>query len=215
VLAQLAANRGTVSSALGKALAAEVLAGDGAGILAECIDLASYEPSLPTEKNIRAGAAKVVELVAEKRPEWVAARLRDLLPALSVPEPQTRWAIIRAMGFCAALNPAVAREAVPFAERYLRDKEGLCIASSADLFLGDLSAVSVEDARTVFPVLERSMANLVPNEEDWLLEALASAYGNLGALEREHVRAFAEGQLEAPRKSTRARASRLLGLPES
>ncbi len=196
-------------------MAAEILAGDDAGILAECIDLASYEPSLPTEKNIRAGAAKVVEIVAEKQPQLVAARLRDLLPALSVQEPQTRWAIIRTMGFCAPLNSAVAREAVPFAERYLKDKEGLCIANSADLFLGDLGAVSIEDARVVFPLLKRSMGNPLRNKEDWLLEALASVYGNLDAPDRKHAQAFTEGWLDSSRKSTRARALRLLSLPES
>jgi len=38
-------------------------------ILSECIDLTSYEADVPTSKHIRAGAAKVVEIVAEKQPE--------------------------------------------------------------------------------------------------------------------------------------------------
>ena len=120
------------------------------GILSECIGLVYYEASSATYRNIRAGAAKVVEIVAEKQPRLVAPHLGELFPALSVPEPQTRWAIIRVMGFCASLNKPVAKKDIHFAEEYLEVKEGLCIASSADLFLGDFGALFREDAESVF-----------------------------------------------------------------
>jgi hypothetical protein len=100
---QLSNNKGKVPTALGKALARQVLEGQ-TGILMECIDLASYEPSRPGQKHIRAGAAKVVEIVAETRPDLVAPFLEKLLPACSVEEPQTRWMVMRTMGFCAHLN---------------------------------------------------------------------------------------------------------------
>lgn len=102
-------------------------------------------------------AAKVVEIVAEEKPELVAPRLEKLLPALSAPEPQTRWMVVRTMGFCAGLNQPVAKKAVPYAEGYLDAKEGLVIASSADLFLGDFGALSKGNARLVFPILKRSI----------------------------------------------------------
>ena len=85
---QLSNNKGTISTALGKSLARQVLQENRMDILLECIDLASYEASSPASRNIRAGAAKVVEIVAEKRPEWVAPYLDKLLPALSVQEPK-------------------------------------------------------------------------------------------------------------------------------
>ena len=69
IFEQLSHNKGTVSTALGKALAKKVLDGH-TDILLECVDLASYESSAPTQKDTRSGAAKVVEIVAEKRPIW-------------------------------------------------------------------------------------------------------------------------------------------------
>jgi len=75
---KLSNNKGTVSTTLGKALAKQVLEGQ-TGILMECVDLASYEPSRPDQKHIRAGSAKVVEIVAETRPDLVAPFLEKLL----------------------------------------------------------------------------------------------------------------------------------------
>jgi hypothetical protein len=209
---QLSKNKGTVSSALGKALAQKVLAGGQTDILLECIDLASYEASAPASKHIRSGAAKVVEIVAEKQPELVAPHLAKLSPALAAPEPQTRWMIIRIMGFCAHLNKAVAHKAIAYAEKYLDTKEGLCLASSADLFLGDFGALSKKDAQTVFPILEQSMENLVINEQDWLLEACFKVFQNLGKAEQGKVLKFAERWQYSPRKSTQQRAKKILRL---
>lgn len=212
IFGELSTNKGTISSALGKALAQKVLQDGQTRILSECIDLATYEMSEPTSKHIRAGAAKVVEIVAEKRPELVAPHLEELLPALSVPEVQTRWMIIRAMGFCAHLNKPIAQKAVAYAERYIADKEGLIIASSADLFLGDFGALSKEYAQIVFPILEYSMETAVTNEQDWLLEALYKVYPNLGQREQGTVLKFAEHWQHSTRKSTQKRARRILKL---
>ncbi len=210
-LDQLANNKGTVSSALGKALANKVLDGQ-TGILLECVDLASYRPSEPAQKHVRAGAAKVVEIVAECRPDLVAPYLEKLMPALSVIEPQTRWMIIRTMGFCAHLNKAVAYRAIAYAEKYIDRKEGLVIASSADLFLGDLGAISKKDAQKVFPILEQSMDNVLSNEQDWLLEALFKMFQNLSPAEQEKAIKFAERWQYSSRKSTQQRVKKILRL---
>jgi hypothetical protein len=212
IFEQLSNNKGTVSSALGKELAQKVLQESRGDILLECIDLASYEASAPASKHIRSGAAKVVEIVAEKQPELVAPHLGKLLPALSVQEPQTRWAIIRVMGFCARLNKPMAQKAVAYAEKYIDEKEGLCIASSADLFLGDLGAISEKDAHRVFPILELSMENVIENEQDWLLEAFYKVFSNLEKAEQETVRKFAKRWQYSSRKSTQQRANKILRL---
>lgn len=212
IFEQLSNNKGTVSSALGKALAQKVLQEHRADILSECIDLASYEASAPVQKNIRSGAAKVVEIVAEKQPELVAPHLEKLLPALSVKEPQTRWAIIRTMGFCAHLNQPIAQKAIAFAEKYIDHKEGLCLSSSADLFLGDFGAISKKDAQRVFPLLIQSMENLVFNEQDWLMEASFKMFQNLSKDEQEEVLKFAERWQYSARKSTQQRARKILRL---
>jgi hypothetical protein len=212
IFEELSNNKGTVSSALGKELAKKVLQDGQTGLLTECIDLVTYEVSEVAAKNIRAGAAKVVEIVAEKRPELVADHFEALLPALSAPELQTRWMIIRAMGFCAHLNKPIARKAIEDAKRYLEEKEGLIIASSADLFLGDFGALSKEDAQFVFPILAHSMDTLVKNEQDWLLVALYKMYPNLGEREQNIVLEFAEDWQHSARKSTQKRARRILKL---
>jgi hypothetical protein len=214
VLEQLAKNKGTLSSALGKTLARRVLGADRIDILTECIGLVTHQAPDPRFRHIRAGAAKVVEIVAEERPALVAPHLRRLLPALDVPEPQTRWMIIRTMGFCARANTAAARKAIPFAEEYLRAKKGLCLTSSADLFLGDFGAVSKRRAREVFPILERSMKKTIPNEPDWLLEAGYRLFLNLGQAEQKAVLRFARRHRDAPRNSTRRRARMVLELEE-
>lgn len=210
IFEQLANNKGTVSSALGKTLAQKVLNGQ-VDILSECIDLSSYEVEASAQKHIRSGAAKVVEIIAEKQPEWVAPHLEKLLPALSVKEPQTRWMIIRTMGFCAHLNRAVAQKAIEYAEAYIQDKkDGLCLASSADLFLGDFGALSQKDAQKVFPILSLSTENLVANEQDWILEAMLKMLPNLGKDEQSEAFKFAEHWQYSARKSTQQRARKVL-----
>ncbi len=209
---QLSRNKGTVSSSLGKTLAHEVLDGKDANILFECIDLASFDVTNPNAKQIRAGAAKVIEIVAEKQPEQVAPHLEKLLPALSVSEPQTRWMIIRVMGFCAGLNKPVAQKAITYAEKYINAKEGLVIASSADLFLGDFGAISKEDTQRVFPILKRSMETAIANEQDWLLESLFKVFPNLDSDDQEKVLKFAEHWQASSRKNTQQRARKILRL---
>jgi len=213
-LEQLAAHKGTVSTAFQKTLARQVLNEGRTDILADCIALSSYRVDDPKVRHIRAGAAKVVEIVAEERPALVAPDLRKLLPAFATAEPQTRWMIIRTMGFCARANTAVARKAFPFAKDILRSKEGLCLASSADLFLGDFGAVSKSCARKAFPLLERSMRKPIVNEPDWLLEACGKMYPNLETADRRTVMRFAERYRNTPRKSTRQRVQMLMELAD-
>jgi len=212
IFEQLSKNKGTVSSTLGKMLAQKVLQESQVDILLECINLASYEAAEPTAKHIRAGAAKVVEIVAEKQPELVAPHLEKLFPALSVQEPQTRWMIIRVMGFCAHLNKLMAQKAITYAEKYIDNKEGLCLASSADLFLGDLGSISKKDAHKVFSLLELSMENPLANEQDWLLEALFKVFRNLDQAEQNRGLKFAERWQYSSRKSTQQRAKKILRL---
>ncbi len=209
IFKQLKSNKGTVSSALGKELAARILAGE-AEILDEVIELSVYELKNPAEKHIRAGAAKAVEIVAEERPELLAPRLESLLPALSAPEPQTRWMVLRTFGFCAAVVPKVAEKAIPFAKSEIERKEGLIVASSADLFLGDLGAVSREYATTIFPILEESAKTAIKNEPDWILEAFLALSANLNEKQAAFVRHFASSHADTQRKSTNARAKKLL-----
>jgi len=210
ILEQLKTNKGTVSSALGKRLATEVLNGN-TNILKDAIGLSSYCANNINVKNIRSGAAKIVEIVAENRPDLVSPFLEHLLPALSVEEPQTRWMIIRTMGFCAKLQPEVARKAIPFAKKYIHEKtEGqLCLVSSADLFLGDYGSISYETAQEVFPVLLQSVDNEILNEHDWLLEAFIGVAANLDKNGQEKILTWADEKSSTSRKTTLERIKKL------
>jgi hypothetical protein len=212
IFEQLSKNKGTVSSSLSEDLARQILEDNQIELLAECVDLVTYQASEPGGKQIRAGAAKVVELVAEKQPERVAPYLKKLLPALGVAEPQTRWMIIRTMGYGAPLNKALARQAIPYAEAYIDAKEGLCLASSTDLFLGDVGSLSKPDAHKIFPLLEQSMDTAIANEQDWLLEAFLKIFPNLDAAEQTIVLGFARRWQSSARKSTQQRARKILSL---
>ena len=63
-ISQLSTNKGTVSSALSKTLAQQVLHEGCSDILLECIDLCSHDAASSESRHIRAGAAKVVGVVA-------------------------------------------------------------------------------------------------------------------------------------------------------
>jgi hypothetical protein len=212
---QLKNNKGTVSSALGKKLGQEVLNGN-IEILNEAIDLCCYSLKNKKEKNIRSGAAKIVEIVVLEKPDLVANALEKLVPALTADEPQTRWMIFRAFGLCAALNPEVAKKALPFASKCIREKKDgqLCLVSSADLYLGDYGALSVQNTNEVFPILLESTDNVILNEHDWLLEAFSNIAKHLNKEEKKVVLEFAENYRNFPRKTTQVRANKLIALCE-
>jgi len=182
----LKSNKGTVSSALGKQLAADALAGDHA-ILTQAVHLSCYDKDNAKAKSIRAGAAKIVELVAEKSPALVAPQLKQLFEALEVTEPQTRWMIIRTFGYCAALDPQTAAKGLPFAEKYLREKAGVCLSGAAEYYLGEMGALSKGYAGQCFPLLMRAFADPLPNETDWIMEALLRLLDNLDDAQKAQV----------------------------
>jgi hypothetical protein len=154
ILPQLLTNKGTVSSALGKALANQVLDGESA-ILAEAAELLAHD-----SKDVRAGAAKIIEQVAMEEPSLVVPLRSSLLPALDVPELQTRWMVIHALGHCARLDVATALRALPKAEQFLAANSGACLWGATIRYLGFLGATSEANARRAFPILERALRDI-------------------------------------------------------
>jgi len=148
--------------------------------------------------------------VAEKKPELVADHLEKLAPALKAPEPQTKWMTIRTFGLCAHLNPEMARRGIKYAKNYLKEKQGLCLSGSAELYLGDIGALSEADASKVFPILEFATKDAEINEVDWILEAFMKIVKNLDGKEKKKIEAYAVKQKNAPKKSTQKRVSKLL-----
>ena len=199
-------NKGTVSSALGKILANEILDGN-IDLLKETIPLVCYNLKTRKDKNIRSGAAKIVEIVAEKHPKLVAQYLVNLLPALEVDEPQTKWMIIRTMGFCSEVQPQITKKAIPFAKKYINEKvDGqLCLVGAADMFLGDYGALCKENAEAIFPILVDSTNNVIMNEHDWIIEAFIKIVKYLTIKQKEIILDFCEEYSNHPRKATQSR----------
>ena len=201
--------KGTVSSALGKELAKEVLNANSE-ILFEAIELVNYEIDSPKEKNIRAGAAKIIEKVAEKEPQKIAQYLEKLIPALNVAEPQTRWMIIQVFGYCAKLNTAFALKGFEYAKRFIDENAGVCLSSAAALYLGYIGELSKEQTKKVFPVLKNALETASENEVDWILEAFCRLFDNLDKEEKIQVCKYSELYLNSRKKSTIKRAEKIL-----
>ncbi len=206
---KLITNKGTVSSALGKELAKEVLNGNNQ-ILKEAVELINYDLQNVKSKGVRAGAAKIIEKIAEKKPHLVTPFLNDIFPALAVKEPQTRWMIMQVYRFCAHLNPDSAQKGISFAESFINEHQGVCLSGAAELFLGSIGSVSKEKAEEVFPILLHAYKNPLKNEMDWILEAFYSIYDNLDAEKQAAIIISSKEQLNSPKKSTVKRVEKLL-----
>ena len=147
LLDQLIQNKGTVSSALGKQLAKDVLNGQ-TSILKEAIELLNYD-----SKNVRSGASKIIEKVAEEKPELVADSIDTYIEALNFPEPQTRWMMIHTIALCAKLMPEKAFEIFDEVIKYLNPKEGTVLRDRAITYLGYLGAISNRYCEKTYPFL--------------------------------------------------------------
>ncbi len=209
IFEQLQKNKGTTSSALGKSLAIQVINGDEE-ILSEAIQLVKYDLKNEKTKNIRAGAAKIIEKVAEKKPELISPFLIDLLPALDAVEPQTRWMIIMTCGYCAGLNPKIAKKGISYAKCFIREKQGVCLSGAAEIFLGFIGSVSTELADEVFPILLDAYDDPLPNEMDWILEAFLKIIDKVSINNKKIILECAKEQNEAFKPSTKKRAEKII-----
>ncbi|NQT29205.1 MAG: HEAT repeat domain-containing protein [Candidatus Saganbacteria bacterium] len=202
LLKDLENNKGAVSSALGKLLAEKVLKGNNE-ILKEAIQLVSCE-----NKNVRAGAAKIIEKVAEKKPELVAPSLKKLLPSLCSPEPQTRWMIINAFGLTAKLNPLVAVKAFDKAKEFLSQNSGTCLWDRTICYLGYLGALSTRQAREVFPVLEKALKN-IPNQSKTVLDGFIRMADVLDEAMKKKALSYANEYSNSAKSSVKSSAKKL------
>lgn len=212
VLGELSETKGKNPENLARGLAQQALYQNRTDILLECANLTSYYASSASFRHIRSGAARVVEIVAEKKPELVAPILERLFPALSVQELQTRCTIMRILGMCARAGRGTAQKAIGFAEKFIDAKEGLTLSCSTDLFLGSLGSISKMDAGRVFPLLEQSMENPLEDEHDCILEALLMTFPNLEEAERNKVLKIAERWQNSSQKSVQFKAEKILRL---
>jgi hypothetical protein len=211
ILNQLKNNKGTISSALGKELAEKVLRGNE-DILKEAVELCNFEPDNISAKSVRAGAAKIVEKVAEKKPELVAPHLNNLLKSLDSPEPQTKWMLMMAFGHCVEKNPKLAEKAIPYANRYIDAKQGLGPVGAAEIFLGKIGSVSKKNANKVLPILLKAAEDPMTNEEDWIIEGFMNIFEKLDSADQKKIIQVSKNFKNAPKKSTLKRLKKLESL---
>ncbi len=209
ILELLKSNKGTVSSALGKDLADKVLKGD-LSILESAMKYVVFDLKNTDSKGIRAGAAKIIEKVAEKKPELIANNLSKLKPALSVNEPQTRWMLMQVFGYCAKLNPKESASIINIAKQYLTENAGVCLSGAVHLYLGRIGATSDKVANTVILILDDSLKTATENEIDWILEGFYSIIDKLDSDSIKIVKKNAEIYLDSRKKSTQDRAKKIL-----
>jgi hypothetical protein len=209
LLELLKSNKGTVSSSLGKELAKKVLDGDSS-ILHDAIKYVSYDIESINAKGIRAGAAKILEKVAEKKPELIAESLEKLKPALTVKEPQTRWMLMQVFGYCAKINPKESTSIIDYAKQYLSENAGVCLSGSVHLYLGRVGATSSKTANEVITILDDSLKTASENEVDWILEGFLNIIDNVDSDSKELIKRNAELYLKAKKKSTQERVKKIL-----
>lgn len=185
ILEQLQNNKGTISSALGKSLAKEVLKGK-TEILTEAVRLVRAD-----SKNVRAGAAKIIECVAEDKPEMVADYLIDLMPAFEFPEPQTRWMITHTFGLCAKLNPDTATEIFDRAVSFTGSEHGTCLQDSAITYFGYIGTLSAKHAAKAFTILEEAIYS-VPKRIPRILESYYRMIDYLPDEEKQKLSEYTE-----------------------
>jgi len=211
LLEKLSSNKGTVSSALGKDIAVKILEGN-IQLLVEAIPLVCHEMKNSKAKHIRSGAAKIIECVAEKNPILVVPYLENILPSLQVEEPQTKWMIFMALGYCAEIKPQIAEKALPFAKKYILEKTDgqLCLVGAIDKFLGFFGKTSEENAQKAYSLLIESTDNVIMNEADWIIEGFIDIVKYLNKEQKKEVLSFANEYKNSSKIATQKRSRTLI-----
>ena len=206
LLERFANNKGTVSSALGKEIAAQILEGD-LELLKEVIPFVCYKLKNHKSKHIRSGAAKVVECIAEKNTDYIVPYLEMILPGLEVEEPQTKWMIFMTLGYCASKKPEIAKSAIPYAKQYILEKvDGqLCLVGAIDIFLGKFGKTSRENAEIAYKLLLESIDNVIMNELDWIIEGFTDIIEYLDNRKKETILSILNEYSDNPKKATQKR----------
>lgn len=211
LLDRLTKNKGTVSSSMGKEIASEILNGN-IKLLSDAVPLICYDLNNIKSKQIRAGAAKIIECVSEKKPDLIVPYLENILPGLKAEEPQTKWMIFMTLGYCSQLAPIVAEKALPYAKKHIFEKvDGqLCLVGAIDMYLGFFGKTSKEAAQKAYKLLIESTDNVIMNEQDWIMEGLLKIIGFLSKSQKNTISIFANEYIAHPKKATQKRAQRIL-----
>jgi hypothetical protein len=196
-------NKGTVSSALGKKIAAEIVSGHGE-LLDECFPLVLHD-----NKNVRSTCAKIIEIVAESKTDYIATKLDSLLPVFDFPEPQTRWCILYVFGLCAKDNPEAAKKAFKLMDSYVARESGTCLLGRTIDYLGYIGADSHEYAVKSLPYLEKA-ASLDANLEKRVLLSYEKILESCNAPTKKMVLDILTGYTKSKKEANAKLAAKII-----
>lgn len=120
--------------------------------------------------------------------------------------------IIMSFGYCATLNPNIAEKGIEYASKYINEQNGVCLSGAAEIYLGYIGSVSVDYAKRVFPILIDAFETALPNEIDWILEALMCIIDLLNEEEKLIIFNIVNELTYLSKKSTEKRKNKLLKL---
>jgi len=138
----------------------------------------------------------------------VADYLKDLLPALELPEPQTKWMIIHTLGLCAHLNPSISIKAIEQAKTFLEEDSGACLWDRTILYLGHIGALSEKYAKQVFPVLEKALTT-IPTQTKTILESFERMLPVLDKEAKKRLLKYAKEYSTDNKPSVKSKAMKL------
>jgi len=175
---RLEGNKGTVSNALSKKIAEEVLKGNEK-LIEEAANLLN-----DNNKNIRASAAAILQIVGENKVELIVQHTNSILKALDSPEPQTRWSCLYTLGLCAKHDTKTALLGYEFANKFLFEDTGICLWGRSIDYLGLIGSASPEYGDKAVKVLS-VVLDQVPKLSKRTLAALKKIadVGNIRAKE--------------------------------
>lgn len=160
-------------------------------------------------RDFRASAAKIIEVVGEKKADWIAPYAGHLLSALDNPEPQTRWSCLYSLGLCAAYNPLPANQGFNKALQFLFEDKGTCLLGRAIDYLGLIGAVSPEYGVKSVNALNLALGKM-PELSKRIFEAMQRMKNSKYEATRQLVSEIAEEYKEDSRSSVRKAAFLLL-----
>jgi hypothetical protein len=105
----------------------------------------------------RQSAALVLAGAAQEAPEALLPYKEDLLDALNRPEAQTRWEVLDALSQIVKVDSAFGEEALEGAETALFDETSGPLRLSAVKFLCSFGALSPENSKLVWPLLDEGI----------------------------------------------------------
>lgn len=202
-------NKGTISSKLSKQIATQLLESNQ-GIPYEIVELCFYNHHVGKFKNIRSSACKIVELIAEERPEWVSSYLKDLSLVLEVSEAQSKWMIIKTFSYCADLNKGDFKDILNNVLQIFNNDPGLVLMSSCLMYFSSFINIYNASFDSILDEIVKYTSHSKENEFDFFISFFEEVRHLFSSSTKERVYALVNIMKHSSRKITLKRKKKFL-----